>query len=173
MCKDCQYIGCAGCAPDLCKCNRSCYKCKLFNDWSSCHSSSISTTKFRNRFVCLTCNLCWKEKYDKYRKLMSCYKDDLHKYCQRFDKKIYFESEEIRPIGNCSKCRKCGKDAISVGDKFRPPKKSDTKSWNRCAEQKVMLFENYCPYDSKHTRSTHRYNDAGELDTLIRDYVAD
>jgi len=165
MCIDCSHSGCSGCVPKSnCKCNFECIKCFTFYQRSSCqHILPTSHYAFRQKYVCLSCNLCWKEKNDKYREeyIYSRYNwnNPIKSAVISFRQPGWLTDYEHKKhdYKTDASCRKCHGEPIKVGNKFRAPKQNDIKAWNKIKEldskEQKKLFADYCPYDSGHKRN--------------------
>jgi hypothetical protein len=121
--------------------------CFIYFKCSSCHGIIANGYEpFRKKYVCLNCNLCWKEKYDKYIKEYMELKDG---YTKVVPLKIFDH--------NGARCKKCDQKPELVGDKFRSPKQNDIKEWNKIKKlserDKKKLFADYCPKDSIKNRN--------------------
>ena len=157
MCINCPNtgsLGCLGCSKHSCECERSCFKCYEYqNVQSGCFINTVpnSLTDFRIRYLCLKCNSCWKAKYDKYTLCMAY--SLKHYRPEIFDDLSPSVIKELKTVNTDywfePRC-KCGAIPIEIGEKFRPPKKTDTKAWlkiqNLSSEEKEKLFSSYCPY---------------------------
>jgi hypothetical protein len=159
MCVNCKNRNsCLGCSRSECYCKESCFTCFQYqNITTGCFFSDYpnSMFDFRTRYLCLECNSCWKDKYDKYAKYISqlLSNDIINELFSSSEatelinlkKNIYFES----------RC-KCGSIPIKIGEKFRPPKKKDKQAWtkikNMTDEEKKNLFSSYCPYYATRTK---------------------
>ena len=52
----------------------------------------------------------------------------------------------------CGRCSKCQMNGQLIGDKYRPPKKNDTKAWNSIKSQDLA---EYCVNLEKHHHKRH------------------
>lgn len=164
MCINCPNtgsLGCLGCRKYSCECERSCFKCYEYqNVHSACFINTVpsSLDDFRIRYLCLKCNSCWKAKYDKYTLCMAGINKNRLENIFGLSPSIIKELKTVNTDYWFKARCKCGAIPIEIGEKFRPPKKTDTKAWlkiqNLSDEEKEKLFSSYCPYYVERKKET-------------------
>ena len=154
LCLNCSYFGCIGCNNQACLCNQSCIRCWEYQNISTgCFIQRYpnSNTDFRIRYLCLHCNKCWKEKYDKYTKKLSSFRVQLKRISDSEYSELKSIGKQVKKYSMDYKKRcTCGYVPIVIGDKFRPPKQTDKKAWEKIKNlseyDKNKLLGYFCPY---------------------------